>query len=151
MTSLTCLGKGSLGGWHVSLTLKVEGHYSLEGRCESRGEGKSILGRDKSTCKGPGVGKTSVHWKNQTNAHNFSKVESVAPFQAHLARKWRMEACPLCHPLGLMACSPLGVCLCKEVRMDHLSGLGRLGSAGRMWSVCIFCLCLKFASLQIHA
>lgn len=53
---------------------------------------------------------------------------------------------------GTQACALLhGVRLGEEAGMDHLSGLGDLGLAGRMWSVCVFCLLLKSASLQIHA
>lgn len=68
--------------------------------------------------------------------------------QAHLAGTGRIRVCPPSHPPCLQACNLLGVCLRKEVRMDHLSGRGGRGSAGRMWSVCIFCLLLKLTSLH---
>ena len=61
--------------------------------------------------------------------------------RAHPAEKWGTQVCALLH----------GARPSEEAGMDHLSGLGDLGLADRMWSVCVFCLFLKFASLQIHA
>lgn len=94
--------------------------------------GDSIPGRDKNAFKGPEVGKTPVYGSNQKNVGKFSTVESVhrswANFQAHPARKWRTQVCAFSCPPCFQDLPSAGcVCLRKEVRMDHLSGLRRLG------------------------
>lgn len=50
------------------------------------------------------------------------------------------------------ACSLLDVCVSVEKsKWITCQDWGGWGLAGRMWSVCTFCLFLKFTSLQIHA
>ena len=67
--------------------------------------------------------------------------EGRLPSRAHPAGRWGN---PSLRPASRRA-------LGEEAGMDHLSGLGDLALADRMRSVCVFCLFLKSASLQIHA
>lgn len=96
-------------------------------------EGNSIPGRAKSTFKGPEVGKALVYWRNQYNADRCSEAEPVAQRPSNFVKPthWKAENPGVCpappHPPCFRACSLLGVCLREEVRMDHLSGLERLG------------------------
>lgn len=101
-------------------------------------EGWGVLGRAESTFKGPEVGKASVCWRDRNDADKCANVEPVA--WSNFLKPAPLEGgesgcapCPRCRAPQLAVS---GVCLGEEVRMDHLSGLGRLaGTAACMCSV----------------
>ena len=55
----------------LAFKLKPERWGELSMRRKMGGEGSSIVGRAKSTCQGPEVGKTFICWRNQSNATSF--------------------------------------------------------------------------------
>lgn len=119
-------------------------------------EGDSIPGRAESPFKGPEVGKALVCWRNQYNAYRCSDTEPVAQRPSHFVQPTPLESgdsrcVPRSTPPAMLH-SGLAVCwVCVSERKSEWITCQDWGWAGRMWSVYIFCLLLKFSSLQTQA